>query len=269
MVKTTLTLNSGFEIPTIGLGTWNLRGRATDPVRYALDIGYRHIDTAKIYGTEEEIGDAVRLSGVRRDEIFITTKVWNDDQGYATTLQAIDASLERLRMDYVDLYLIHWPLTDEHEGENRRAETWRAMEEIRKAGKAKSIGVSNYEVRHLKEMEKYAQTPPAVNQIEMHPLDFPQDINTYCHEKGILVTDYAPLGRAHHFKDPTLSAIAKKKGKTVPQIMLRWGLQHGNIVIPKSARHEHIKENFEIFDFELDEDDMRRIDDLDQDESVV
>ncbi|HWO07359.1 MAG TPA: aldo/keto reductase [Candidatus Paceibacterota bacterium] len=219
-----IEMNTGEKMPVIGFGTWNLAGRAEQPVLWALEAGYRHIDTAKIYDTETDIGRAVKKSGVPREEIFITTKLWDDDQGYERAIRAIDASLDRLGMDYVDLYLIHWPNTDEPGGKDVRAETWRAMEHIFRAGKARTIGVSNYERSHLAEMELYAEMPPAVNQVEMHPFKVPNDTVEYCHEHGIIVVNYSPLTRTQYFGDETLNAIEKKHGKTVPQVLLRWGV---------------------------------------------
>lgn len=268
-VKKELRLSSNHTIPSVGLGTWGMQGLEEDAVRFALDAGYRHFDTAKIYGTEDGIGKALRESGIGRQEIFITTKLWNTDQGFDTALIAIEHSLERLRTDYVDLYLIHWPLTQETEGENHRAETWRAMEQILASGKARSIGVSNYEVEHLKEMEGYAKVTPAVNQIERHPFYQQEDTTDYCEEKGIVVTNYSPLVRGRRTSEPEVERIANTYGKTGAQIYLRWGLQHGNVVIPKSAQKNHIKENIHLFDFEISAEDMEALDGLDEGFSAV
>jgi diketogulonate reductase-like aldo/keto reductase len=260
-----IELNTGETIPIVGFGTWNLAGRAEQAVQWALAAGYRHIDTAKIYDTEAEIGRAVRKSGVPREELCIVTKVWNSDQGYERTLDAIDTSLSRLKMEYVDLYLVHWPDADR----DTREATWRAMEEIFDSGKAKAIGVSNYERSHLAEMELYAETPPAANQIEMHPFNVPDEAAAYCHEHGIAVVNYAPLARARYLNDATLKAVAKKHERSVAQVMLRWGIQLGHAVIPKAGNRKHIEENIDIFDFELDAQDLAKLSALDEDTSVV
>ena len=270
----TLTLNDGHSIPTVGLGVWQAKGNeAIDAVRFALDAGYRLIDTAAAYGNEAEVGEAIRTSGIPRTDIFLTTKLWNADQGYETTLAAIDRSLATLDMDYVDLYLIHWPHTEFRnpydEGDNKREETWKAMEEIRKAGKARSIGVSNYTADQLEEMKSYATVPPAVNQIEFHPFWFRKDLMDYCHSQKIVVEDYSPLSRGKWLQDQRIGAIADAHGKSNAQILLRWGLQHGNVVIPKSVHKERIEENIALFDFTLSDDDMRTLDGLNENESLL
>lgn len=256
-------------MPTVGLGTWNLAGRVEEPVLAALTAGYRHIDTAKVYDTEEGIGRAITKSSTPREDIFITTKLANHNQGYESALAAIDESLEKLGMTYVDLYLIHWPFTEETEGENRREETWRAMEEIHAKGKAKAIGVSNFEIEHLKEMDGYAKIKPAVNQIELHPFWYRKELVGYCRAKNIAVTAYSPLTRREYFGHETLKSIAEAHGKSVAQVLLRWNLQHGNVVIPKSASPEHIAENIDVFGFELSGDDMWKLDSLNENRSVV
>lgn len=268
--KKTLPLSTGVEIPIIGFGTWGLEeGKEYDSIMCALKCGYRHIDTAKIYEAEEFVGKAVKDSGISREDIFITTKLWNGDQGYDTALKAIDESLGKLGMEYVDLYLIHWPTTDEMKGDNKRKETWKAMEEIYRSGKARAIGVSNYLIEHLEEMKGYAEIPPAVNQIECHPLWSRDDLVRYCQEKNIIVTQYSPVTRKVALDDPVIDAIAVKHGKSAAQVMLRWGIQRDNVVIPKSSDPEHIKENIDIFDFTLDDEDMNKLNSLDRGESVL
>lgn len=274
-IPPTIALNDGHAMPRVGLGVWKAgKGEETvNAVEWALAAGYRLIDTAAIYGNEEEVGEGIRRSGVPRGEIFVTTKLWNDDQGYETTLAAIGRSLQKLRMGYVDLYLIHWPSPDfrlDHpERENKRRETWKAMEEIRDSGKARSIGVSNYTIDHVKEMDGYARIPPAANQIEFHPFWYRRELMEECHRRGIAVEAYSPLSRAKKLGDPRIAAIARKVGRTDAQVLLRWNLQHGNIVIPKSVHRERIEENIGIFDFALSAADMRALDALGDGKSVL
>lgn len=269
MVQESIEMNTDAAIPSVGLGTWDLAGVAEEPVLWALEAGYRHIDTATIYETEAEIGRAITKSGVPREEIFITTKLWREYVGLEAAARELDKSLDRLGTDYVDLYLIHWPNADPQDGPDIREATWEGMEAVFNDGKAKAIGVSNYEKSHLVEMETYANIPPAVNQIEMHPLKIPDDTIAYCHEHGIVVVDYAPLARTQLFSDTTLNGIAKKHKKSAAQVMLRWGLQHGHVVIPKSHLKQHIEENIAVFDFELSAEEMQKLDALDKDESVT
>lgn len=269
-VLTDQELSNGVRIPSLGFGTWGLaNGKEVQSVVWALEAGYRHIDTAKVYGSEGAVGQAVRSSAIPREEMFITTKLWNSDQGYEPTSRAIDASLEALSMEYVDLYLVHWPFTDEMVGDNKREKTWRAMEEVLASGKAKAIGVSNYLVEHLEEMRGYATVLPMVNQVECHPFWFRGELIDYCHEKGIVVTNYSPLTRGTMLDHALIQTIADEHEKTPAQILLRWGLQHGSVVIPKSSNKEHIEENLHIFDFTLPEIDMRALDGLNENKSFV
>jgi methylglyoxal/glyoxal reductase len=261
----TIELNTGAEVPVLGLGTWNLEGEAEAATLAALAAGYRHIDTAKIYNTEKEIGRALKKTDIPREEIFITTKLWTSDHGYDRTLGAIDDSLGRLDLDYVDLYLIHWPTNDA----GMLAETWKAMEDIYNLGKAKAIGVSNYELHHLREMDSYAEIMPAMDQIEVHPFWYRKDLVEYCHTHDIAVTNYSPLTRSQYLKESTIVAMAKQHKKTPAQVLLRWGIQIGNAVIPKSANPKHIKENIDIFDFELSEEEMDQLSELSHNESVI
>ncbi len=267
----TKKLNNGIEIPVLGLGTWKMADgtEVENAVLWALEAGYRHIDTAKIYGNETGVGKAVMKFGAARSEIFIATKLWNEDQGYKSTLLAINESLSRLRTDYVDLYLIHWPMTNHTSGENRRKETWKAMEEIYKNGKAKAIGVSNYNIKHLQEMKAYAKVPPVVNQVEFHPFLFQKELMDYCNKANIALTAYSPLSHGLKIKDINIHQIAKKHGKTNAQIMLRWSIQHGNVVVPKSATRERILENFSLFDFELTPEEMLSLDALNENYRIV
>ncbi len=253
-----LPLRSGGEIPIVGLGVWQTgSGEATrTAVSAALRSGYRHIDTAKIYGNEGDVGAAVRESGVPRDEIFVTTKLWNADQGYDSALRAFDASLARLGLEYVDLYLIHWPVPDKREA------SWRALEKIKAAGKAKAIGVSNFLVDHLEQLLGGASELPSVNQIEIHPFLQHRDTRAFCAKHGIVVEAYSPLARGRKLADPVIVSIAKRIGRTPAHVMLRWGIQHGLVVLPKSANPERIADNARLFDFALDETTMAELDAL-------
>jgi diketogulonate reductase-like aldo/keto reductase len=258
-------------MPVLGLGTWKAQDgdEVEQAVLWALEAGYRMIDTAKIYGNELGVGSAIAKSKIPREQIFLTTKLWNEDQGYESGLAAIDGSLSRLNVDYVDLYLIHWPTTNLTEGENRRKETWKAMEEILKLGKAKAIGVSNYTIAHLEEMKTYANIPPVVNQVEFHPFLFQKELMDYCQKSNIILEAYSPLSRGLKMQDNRITAIAKNYHKNNAQIMLRWSLQHGNIVIPKSVTQARIKENINVFDFELTPEDLAILDGLNENYRIV
>ncbi len=252
-------LNNGVEMPVLGLGVWNIpAGRATqEAVRYALEFGYRLIDTAKLYGNEADVAIAARESGIPREEIFVTTKLWNTDHGYKRALRAFEESLSRMRMDYVDLYLIHWP---ERSG---RIESWDALIDLYKAGKCRAIGVSNYMINHLEEI-RGSVVVPAVNQIEFSPFLHQRGVLEYCRQRGIVVEAYSPLTRGRRLKDRRLRTIAATYGRSTAQILLRWALQHGLVVIPKSVRPDHIRENANVFDFEIGSEDMRTLDALDE-----
>ena len=274
-VNKTLKLNYGTEIPSIGLGVWDMPdGKSTEnAVLWAIEAGYRHIDTAKIYYNETDVGNAIRKASMPRDELFITTKLWNDDHGYESALKAFDHSLNRLQMDYVDLYLIHWPFMGwgktKVENASKMAETWKAMELIYKTGQAKAIGVSNFTIRHLEETKVSASVFPMVNQIEFHPFWYRKELMDYCQQNGIVATDYCPLIRGKKLFDEPITAIAKSYGKSNAQILIRWGLQHGNVVIPKSSHQERIIENISVFDIEIITKDMEKLDALNEDYNVV
>jgi diketogulonate reductase-like aldo/keto reductase len=264
-ITTKWKLNNGVEIPVLGLGTYLSKpGKETyEAVRYALDIGYRHIDTAALYANEEDVGKAVRDSGVPREEIFVTTKVWNSDQGYDTTINAFYKSLKKLKFDYIDLYLIHWPQP------KTRIDTWRALIQLYDEKKASSIGVSNYTIRHMEEVLHGSPFKPLVNQIEFSPYIYQKDILSYCNRRNIIVEAYTPLVRGKKFKDPKLVELAEKYSKTPAQIMIRWALQVGTVVLPKSIHPERIKENADIFDFEISEDDMLLMEDFNENYRVA
>jgi diketogulonate reductase-like aldo/keto reductase len=259
----TLTLNNGVTIPQLGLGVWQAKDgeEVESAVRAALKCGYRLIDTAAVYGNEQGVGKAIAESGIPREELFITTKVWNADQGYENTLQAFDASLERLGLDYVDLYLIHWPVP----AKDQYVDTWKALEQIYKDGRAKSIGVSNFKPHHLDKLLESAEIIPAVNQIELHPNLPQQETREACDKHGIIVESYSPLGgsNSHLFDNQTLIDIGAKYDKTPAQVILRWHIQNNLVVIPKSVHAERIEQNFDIFDFELEDNDMAAIATLD------
>ncbi|HSH18467.1 MAG TPA: aldo/keto reductase [Candidatus Saccharimonadales bacterium] len=266
-MEDSFTLGNGVRMPAIGFGTWEISpdDTAETAVRTALEMGYRHIDTAKIYGNEQGIGRAVRASGVPREEIFITTKLWNSDHAYDDAMQSIDGSLERLGLEYVDLYLIHWPQSD------ARDEAWKALTEIYESGKAKSIGVSNYTVRHLEELLGQSDVVPMVNQVEFHPFIYEQqkDLVDYCKDKNILIEAYSPLSRHSKTSHPEIEQIAEQAGKTPSQVILRWCLQHGTVPLPRSQNPDHIKENLEIFDFELDDQAMETLNSLSDGDRVT
>lgn len=263
----TLRLNTGAAIPAVGFGTWEISSddAAQQAVVAALQAGYRLIDTAKIYGNEKGVGAAVQASGIPREEIFVTTKLWNDDQGYDSAFAALDTSLQNLGLEYVDLYLIHWPAT------RHRHDAWRAFEELQKSGKAKNIGVSNYTVDHLSQLLEQSSVVPAVNQVEFHPFIYEQQkkLLEFCGQHGIVVEAYSPLSRLADARSEAIERIAAQTGKSPQQVVLRWCVQHGTVPLPRSSNPEHIKSNLEIFDFELSKDDMEQLDTLSDGERVT
>lgn len=255
--QTTITLNTGAEMPAVALGTWRLSGAGCErAVGWALDAGYRHIDTAAMYGNEELVGAGLRASGLPRDEVFVTTKLAGRDHGRPAA--AAQESLERLGVEYVDCYLIHWPA-----GSSADLDVWPVLEELHKEGRLKAIGVSNYPVPLVQELLAAADVPPAVNQVEMNPFTHPRDIVAACHDSGIAVQAYSPLGKASRLDDPHIRDVADRLGRTPAQVLLRWGLQHGVAVLPKSADRDRIGANGQVFDFELGADDMATLDALD------
>ncbi|KAF8936760.1 aldo/keto reductase [Dissophora ornata] len=257
------TLNNARAIPRLGLGVYQSRaGKETeDAVLWALRAGYRHIDTATSYDNEESVGNAIRKSGIPRDQIFVTTKLTEDDQGYDSAIAALKLSLEKMGLDYVDMYLIHSPLC----GSELRNESWKALETLVAQGKAKSIGVSNYGVLHLKELLGSNPTiRPAVNQIEVHPWLIRADIITFCESQHIAIEAYSPLCQGLKLQDPILNKIATKYSKSPAQVLIRWSLQKGYIVIPKSAKKERIEQNADVFDFDLADGDMAMLDSMNE-----
>lgn len=258
----TLTMNTRRQIPAIGLGVYKCEpGPVTrDAVTAALEVGYRHIDTASIYNNEADVGEAIAASGLRRDDVFVTTKVWNDDHGYDNTLRAFDLSLEQLGLTYVDLYLIHWPVPV------LRLDTWRALERLTLDGRVRDIGVSNFMAQHIGEVLEYTSVVPAVNQIELTPYNYRTRLGTVetCQRAGIVIAAYSPLTKGRKLDDPPLLEIGQSHGKTAAQVLIRWGLQHGFVVLPKSIHADRIAENFDVFDFELSESEMERLDAIDE-----
>ena len=254
------SLNNGVEIPRLGLGVYQSPpGQATRrAVKYALEIGYRHIDTAQLYGNEADVGNALRESGIKREEVFITTKVWNSYQGYDSTLQACEQSLRRLDMTYVDLYLIHWPV------QGMSLDTWRAMVQLLQTGKARSVGVSNYTIELLREILQNSDVVPAVNQVEFHPFLYQKHLLSFCEKNSIQLEAYSPLTRGYRLNHPTILAVAKEHNKTPAQVLIRWSLQHGLVVIPKSTHEDRIRENSKVFDFHLGHEDMKLLDSLNE-----
>jgi len=257
----TTKLKNGIEMPLLGLGVLRIEDgpRVEQAVLWALEAGYRSIDTARIYNNEEGVGQALKESGIPREELFVTTKVWNDDQGYDRTLAAFDTSCARLNLDIIDLYLVHWPGADPE----LNRETWRAMEKLYADGRVRAIGVSNFNPRHIEALLETAEVVPMVNQVEFHPHFQQAALRDYCRKMGIQLEAWRPLMRGKVLELPVLQEIAARTGKTPAQVTLRWMVQHGIVTIPKSQNQDRIRENFDVFDVELSDDDMRAIDALD------
>jgi len=261
-----IQLNDGHSIPQLGFGVFQIPPEETaEATRLALEIGYRHIDTAEMYGNEREVGEAVRASGLDRDEVFVTSKLNNGDHRPDDARAAFDRTLSELGFDHVDLFLIHWPLPTLYDGDF--VSTWRALEEFRADGRARSIGVSNFEVDHLERLAAETDVVPAVNQIELHPYLLNEDVRSYGEEHGIATEAWSPLKQGEVLHDPAILEIAERLDRTAAQVVLRWHVQHGYIVFPKSTTPERMRENFELFDFELEAGDVERIDGLDRGEA--
>lgn len=260
MAVPAVTLHDGVEIPQLGFGVFQVPPDDTQEiVEEALAAGYRHIDTAAAYRNERGVGAALEASSLAREEVFVTTKLWNSQQGYDSTMEACEKSLGRLGADYVDLYLIHWPVPTE----DRYLDTWRAFEQIHREGRARAIGVSNFRVEDLERLKAEAETLPTVNQIELHPNLQQAELRAWHEDNGIATEAWSPLAQGALLEDPTIEAIAADQGRTQAQVILRWHLQIGNVVIPKSVTPRRIRENFELFDFELSEEEMAAIGRLD------
>lgn len=252
-------LNNGVQMPWLGLGVFQVEdgNEVIQSVRHALEAGYRSIDTAAGYQNEAGVGTAIKESGLSREELFITTKLANSDQGYESTLRAFEESRRKLALDYIDLYLIHWP------GKDKYQETWKAFEKLHKEGYIRAIGVSNFKIHHLETLKQNSDTIPAVNQVEFHPLLNQQELLQYCKNEGVQLEAWSPIMKGN-LNLPQITDLAAKHGKTPAQIVLRWDLQHGVVTIPKSVHQERIIENANIFDFTLSEEDMKTIDQMNQ-----
>lgn len=256
-------LSNGVKMPSIGFGTYKLGddNQVSEAVKFSLNLGYRQIDTASFYNNEEGVGRGIKESGIRREDIFLATKLWNDDHGYEKAIEAFNESLKKLGVDYLDLYLIHWP-------NKLNSETWKAFEELYDKGKVKAIGVCNFKQEHLEELKKSAKIMPMINQIEIHPYRAQKEMVEYCKDNNIQVVAWGPIMRGKIFSDPLMVSLAEKYNKSVAQVALRWHLQNGIIPIPKSVNTERIKENLNIFDFNILEEDIIAIDNLDKNENI-
>lgn len=257
-LQATTTLHNGVNMPWFGLGVFKVENgkEVINAVKAALKAGYRSIDTATIYKNEEGVGQAIKESGIPREELFVTTKVWNSEQGYDSTLHAFDESLQKLGLDYLDLYLVHWPVVGKYK------ETWKALETLYKDGRVRAIGVSNFKVHHLKDILADCEIKPMVNQVEFHPLLIQTELQRFCKENNIQLEAWSPLMHGHLLEHELIAEIGKKYNKTPAQIILRWDIQSEVITIPKSVKEQRIIENAQIFDFELDLVDMEKINGL-------
>lgn len=265
-LQSTTTLHNGVEMPWFGLGVFKVKEgtEVVNSVKAAIEAGYKSIDTAAIYGNEEGVGKAIAESNVPREELFITTKVWNSAQGYDTTLAAFEESMKKLGLEYLDLYLIHWPVPQQ----NKYKETWKVLEKLYKDGRVRAIGVSNFKEHHLKDLLDNCEVKPMVNQVEYHPRLTQTGIHKLCKQNGIQLEAWSPLMQGGLFEEPTLKEIAQKYGKSIAQVILRWDLQTEVVTIPKSITPHRIQENADIFDFELSADDMEKISSLNQNQRV-
>jgi 2,5-diketo-D-gluconate reductase A len=260
MQSPSITLNDGNSIPIVGLGVWQTAAEDTErAVGAALDAGYRHIDTAAAYQNETEVGRALAASDIARDDVFVVTKLWNAQQGYDSTLAAFEASMKRLGLEYLDLYLIHWPMPDN----NAFVDTFKAFAQLHDQGRVRSIGVSNFAPDHLEILIDATGIVPVVNQVELHPMLPQQELRDVHTKLGIATEAWSPLGKGSLLSDPTVTAVAERHGKTPAQALIRWHIQLGNIVIPKSVNPERIASNFDVFDFELSDEDLSSIASLD------
>lgn len=258
----TVTLHNGVKMPWLGLGVFKVPEgeQVIRAVKAALKNGYRSIDTAAVYQNEEGVGQAIKESGIPRDQLFITTKVWNSDQGYESTLKAFEKSLDKLGLDYLDLYLIHWPVKETYK------ETWKALEKLYKDGRVRAIGVSNFHVHHLKDLMSEAEIKPMVNQVEYHPHLTQEELRNFCKAEGIQMEAWSPLKKGLLLDEPTIVEIAKSHNKTPAQVILRWDIQTGVVTIPKSVNEDRIIQNGDVFDFELTDEEVKKISALNKNE---
>ncbi|MBB6285339.1 diketogulonate reductase-like aldo/keto reductase [Geobacillus subterraneus] len=265
-LQSTTTLHNGVKMPWLGLGVFLVKDgeEVINAVKTALEVGYRSIDTAAIYGNEQGVGKAIAESGIPRDELFITTKVWNADHGYESTLAAFDESMKKLGLDYLDLYLIHWPLPSR----GKYVETWRALEKLYKDGRVRAIGVSNFKTHHLEEIMANCEIKPMVNQVEYHPRFNQKELHDFCKSHGIQLEAWSPLAQGRLLDHPVLVEIANKYNKSTAQIIIRWDLQTEVVTIPKSVKPHRIAENADVFDFELSQEDMDKINALHHNERM-
>lgn len=266
-MEKSIKLNNGVLIPQPGFGTFMTKDgeEAIQAVKWAVETGYRHIDTAAIYNNEKGVGEGIRQCGVSREELFVTSKVWNSERGYDKTLKAFDKTMDDLGLDYLDLYLIHWPANERQFGKKAsklNQETWRAMEKLYEEGRIKAIGVSNFMPHHIERLMEKATVKPAVNQIEFHPGLLQKECVEFCKEQEITVEAWSPLGRGELIFDELLMGLAEKYGSTVAQLIIRWVMQHDIVPLVKSTKQTRIEENFQVFDFEISSEDMQRIDEM-------
>lgn len=263
-LQSTTTLSNGVKMPWLGIGVFKVEEgpELVNAVKFAIKNGYRSVDTAAIYGNEEGVGQAIREglteAGLSREDLFVTSKVWNADLGYEATIAAYETSLAKLGLEYLDLYLIHWPV------EGKFKDAWRALETLYKAGKIKAIGVSNFQIHHLEELMKDAEIKPMINQVEYHPRLTQKELQAFCQDNGIQLEAWSPLMQGQLLDNPVIQELAEKHGKSVAQIIIRWDLQNGVITIPKSTKEHRIIENSSVFDFELSAEDMDRMNELNQ-----
>jgi 2,5-diketo-D-gluconate reductase A len=260
-----ITLNNGQSIPQLGFGVFQVEPKDTaQAVTTALEAGYRHIDTAEMYGNEKEVGEAIAKSGLARTDVYVTSKLSNDAHRPEDARAAFDLTLEALGFDYIDLFLIHWPLPTRYDGDF--VSTWQVLEEFYRAGRARSIGVSNFQPHHLRRLHEETEIPPAVNQIEVHPYLTQDEVRGFCAEHGIAIEAWSPIGRGMVLEDPVIGSVARRVGKTPAQVVLRWHIERGDIIFPKSVTPARIRENFDIFDFELSGGDVAEISALNKDQ---
>ncbi|WLR51664.1 aldo/keto reductase [Bacillus tianshenii] len=263
-LQDTTTLHNGVTMPWLGLGVFKVEDgqEVVNNVKWAIEAGYRSIDTAAVYGNEEGVGVGIKQSGVNRSELFVTSKVWNDDQGYEATIQAFHESLKLMNLDYLDLYLIHWPV------EKKYKETWKALEKLYNDGYVRAIGVSNFHVHHLEDLMQTAVIKPMVNQVEFHPKLSQPELRTFTKEHNIQLEAWSPLMQGELLTHPVIEEVAQKHEKSPAQVLIRWDLEHGVVTIPKSSKKERIYSNANIFDFQLDEEDMEKINQLNENKRV-